>query len=50
MTLAAVPVATAAVFVAYADTDVFTLGQSLRPQAMVLTKPGRVRQAPVMCW
>ena len=29
-----------AVFVAYADTDVFTLGQSLRPEAMVFRQAG----------
>ena len=31
---------TGAVFVAYADTDVFTLGQSLRPEAMVFRQAG----------
>src|SRR3984957_9348144 len=32
----------AATFVAYADTDVFTLGQSLQPEALVFQRAGGV--------
>jgi hypothetical protein len=37
---AAEPSGAGAVFVAYGDTDVFTLGQSMRPEAMVFEQAG----------
>ncbi len=37
---AAVPSGAGSVFVAYGDTDVFTLGQSMRPEAMVFEQAG----------